>query len=67
MAAFTRGKKKKKKNHQEESKVQPGRLNVERYVLRKFHGGPVVKNLPASAGKRGSIPGPERVHMPQGS
>ena len=31
-----------------------------------FPGGPVVKNLPADAGNTGSIPGKERVHMPQG-
>ena len=29
-------------------------------------GGPVVKNLPCSAGDTGSIPGPERSHMPLG-
>ena len=28
-----------------------------------FPGGPVVKNLPASAGDMGSIPGPGRSHM----
>ena len=27
-------------------------------------GGPVVKNLPASAGDMGLIPGPGRSHMP---
>ena len=27
--------------------------------------GSVVKNLPANAGDMGSIPGPERSHMPQ--
>ena len=31
-----------------------------------FPGGPVVKNLPANAGVVGSIPGPERSHIPQG-
>ena len=30
-----------------------------------FPGGPVVKNLPASAGDMGSIPGPGRFHMPR--
>ena len=30
-------------------------------------GGPVVKNLPASAGDKGLIPGPRRSHMPQGN
>ena len=29
-----------------------------------FPGGPVVKNLPASAGDMGLIPGSERFHMP---
>ena len=32
-----------------------------------FPGGPVVKNPPANAGDTGSIPGPGRFHMPQGS
>ena len=31
-----------------------------------FPGGPVVENPPASAGDMGSIPGPGRLHMPQG-
>ena len=31
---------------------------------RGFPGGSVVKNLPASAGDTGSIPGPGRCHMP---
>ena len=30
-----------------------------------FPGGTVVKNLPASAGDRGSIPGLGRSHMPR--
>ena len=30
---------------------------------RDFSGGPVVKNPPANAGDRGSIPGPGRLHM----
>ena len=34
---------------------------------RDFPEGPVVKNLPANTGDMGSIPGPERPHMPQGS
>ena len=29
-----------------------------------FPGGPVVKNPPANAGDMGSIPCPERFHMP---
>ena len=33
--------------------------------LLEFPGGPVVKNLPAKAEDRGSIPGPGRLHMPQ--
>ena len=32
-----------------------------------FPGGPMVKNLPASAGVTGSIPGPGRFDMPQGN
>ena len=28
-----------------------------------FSGGSVIKNLPATAGDMGSIPGPERSHM----
>ena len=30
-----------------------------------FPGGPVVKNLPANAGDRGSTPGRRRFHMPR--
>ena len=30
-----------------------------------FSGGPRDKNLPASAGDMGSIPGPGRSHMPR--
>ena len=33
--------------------------------LSGFPGGSVVKNLPASAGYTGLIPGPGRSHMPQ--
>ena len=32
-----------------------------------FLSGSVVKNLPASAGDMGSIPGPGRFHMPWGN
>ena len=32
-----------------------------------FPGDPMVKNLPASAGVTGSIPGPGRFDMPQGN
>ena len=35
--------------------------------FRDFPGGAVVKNLPANAGDTGSIPGPERFHMPRSS
>ena len=28
---------------------------------------PGVKNLPVNAGDKGSIPGPERFHMPRGN
>ena len=34
---------------------------------RNSPGGSVVKNLPATAGDTGSIPGPERSHMPESS
>ena len=34
-------------------------------TMRGFPGGPVVKNLPASAGDTGSSPGPGRSHMPR--
>ena len=34
---------------------------------REFPGGSVVKNLPASAGDMGSIPGSGRSHMPHSS
>ena len=30
-------------------------------------GGPVIRNLPANAGNMGSIPGPGRFHVLQGS
>jgi len=36
-------------------------------VSRDFPGGPVVKNLPASAGDTGSIPGLVTFHMLQGN
>ena len=32
-----------------------------------FHGSPVIKNLPANAGKTGLIPGQGRSHTPRGS
>ena len=35
--------------------------------IQGFPGGPVVKNPPANAGDMGSIPGPGRFHMLQGS
>ena len=37
----------------------------QRIHTRDFPGGPVVKNLPASAGDMGLIPGPGRFHMVQ--
>ena len=37
------------------------------HTARDFPGGPVVKNPPASTGDTGSIPGPGRSHIPQGS
>ena len=35
--------------------------------LSDFPGGTVDKNLPANAGDKGSIPGPDRFHIPQGN
>ena len=35
--------------------------------VRNFPGGPVIRNLPANSGDTGSIPGPGRVHVPQGN
>ena len=36
-------------------------------VVWDFPGDPVVKNLPASTGDTGSIPGPGRFHVLQGN
>ena len=36
-------------------------------IIGDFSDGPVVKNLPASAGNMGLIPGPGGSHMPQGN
>ena len=36
-------------------------------MIQHFPGGPVVKNPPANAGVRGSIPGPDGFHMLQGN
>ena len=33
--------------------------------IKDFPGHPVVENLPANAGDKGSIPYPGRSHMPQ--
>ena len=35
--------------------------------IEDFPGGPVIKNLPANAGDKSSVPGLERVHMPWGN
>ena len=43
---------------------------LEKYNQNKildFPGGPVVRNLPANAGDRGSIPSAGRFHMLQGN
>ena len=43
---------------------------LEKYNQNKtldFPGGPVVRNLPANAGNRGSVPGSGRFHMLQGN
>ena len=34
-----------------------------RYQIKAFSDGSLVKNLPASAGDTGSVPGPGRSHM----
>ena len=39
---------------------------MNKYLLKDFFSGPVVKNLPANAGDMGSIPGPGRSHRPWG-
>ena len=39
-------------------------LNTFRHHFGGFPGGSVIKNLPASAGDTGSIPGLGRSHMP---
>ena len=43
------------------------RLVVFKEDVSDFPGGPVVKNPPANAGDRGSIPGPGRSHVPWSS
>ena len=40
-------------------------FNIETISNRGFPGGSVVKNPPANAGDRGSIPGLGGSHMPQ--
>ena len=42
-------------------------VSLEKSGVLDFLGGPVVKNPPANAGDLGSIPGPGRSHMLQGS
>ena len=39
---------------------------MNKYLLKDFPSGPVVKNLPANAGDMGSIRGPGRSHRPWG-
>ena len=38
---------------------------VNNNILKDFHGGLVVKNLPANAGDKGLMPGPGKSHMLQ--
>ena len=45
--------------------VKIGNYNIKIDLV--FPGGLVVKNPPANAGDMGSIPGPERSHMPWSS
>ena len=47
--------------------IQKKNRREKRTVFSDFPGGPVVKNLPASAGDMGSIPGLERFHMLRGN
>ena len=42
-------------------------FNPDNNPVRGFTGSPVVKNLLASAGNMGSIPGPGRSHVPWGN
>ena len=49
------------------NKVRRGKLNprnATEKTVPDFHGGAVIKNLPANAGNTGSSPGPGRSHMP---
>ena len=46
-----------------EEEVKEEKLEMEKQDL---PGGPEVRNPPANAGDRGSIPGPGRFYMPQG-
>ena len=43
------------------------RMKVIEKLCRGFPGGSVVKNQPDNTGDTGSIPDPERVHIPWGS
>jgi len=42
-------------------------FSLQKNSIKDFPHGPMVKNLPAKARGMGSIPGPGRFHMPQGS
>ena len=42
-------------------------MSYNKWRSRGFPGGPVVKNPPANEGDTGSIPGPGRSHMLQGT
>jgi len=55
--------------HAEKKKKKEFTEIINTFQILKLHteghpGGPVVKNLPASAGDMGLIPGPGRSHMP---
>ena len=43
------------------------RKKIKNKKTRGFHGGTVVKNLPANARDKGSSPGLGRSHMPRGN
>ena len=49
------------------SRIRAVKITVLKIKAKDFAGGPVVKNLPANAGDRGSIPGPGIFQMPQGN
>ena len=53
-------------NSQDDNETKARLLGLEmfRKASQSFPGDSVIENLPASAGDMGSIPDPERSHMP---